>query len=113
MISLHCSCPSVAPKDFTFDYSITFSTSSLKKLAYLSDFHKQVMLETAKTMTDRVDFNAYDIADHHDTVEFWNALRGHHFEPGTRPIVRGAMETIASLLRLSFEPLALYFWMTR
>lgn len=99
--------------DFTFNYRVSFSTSSLKRLAMLSGPYKVIRVETSKAMPDRINATAHDLASSHDSAEFWNALSGHHFEPGSRPLVRGALETVAGVFSFAHTPIVLYFWMTR
>jgi hypothetical protein len=102
-----------AVDDFLFDYRISFSTSSVRKLNILQNMHKPIRVETAKFSAPRLNMTAYDRAYDHDSTEFWNALRGHPFEPGTRPIVRGVLEFVSGLLNFVSPAVQLYFFLTR
>lgn len=102
-----------ADQDFAFAYRIAFSISSVRKLSFLQNMHKSIRIETSKLTADRQNMTAYDQAWNHDSTEFWNALRGHTFEPGTRPVARGVLEFISGLLDFLAPAVQLYFFLTR
>lgn len=95
------------PPDFTFDWRITFSTSSPLKLSALQDF------EVTPDSAWRQNASAYDLADSHDNNEFWNALINHPFDLNTRPVARGVLGFLAGLSGFVRFFVTLYYWTTR
>jgi hypothetical protein len=93
---------------FSFDWRITFSTSSLAK-AEVAGLFKPV----GTSGEWRSNASTYDLAEAHDSAEFWNALIHHPFTPGTRPLIRGFMDLVQGVLRFVHHALLLFYWATR
>lgn len=99
-------------EDFLFDYRITFSPSSVRKLAILQHVLRKA-IQNANIEAPRHNQTDYERASDYDSAEFWNALRGHPFEPGTRPVARGLLAFVAGLLDMLTPAVQLYFFLTR
>lgn len=99
-------CLALPLDNFSFDWRITFSTSSPAKLALLNDFSM-----SRKHGLRPSNMTTHAAATAHEAQEFMNALVGHPFDPSGRPITRGLLRMACNFLSLLSMPLFLYYWM--
>ncbi|KAL7414855.1 hypothetical protein BDY24DRAFT_440313 [Mrakia frigida] len=94
--------------DFSFDWHLTFSTSSPLKVALGTGL--SFGSDSGSISSNR---SAHDIAGGQDTAELLNALIGHPFNPSTRPLLRKSLQTFSSILTFFSVLIQAHFWITR
>ncbi|KAL7414805.1 hypothetical protein BDY24DRAFT_384636 [Mrakia frigida] len=94
--------------DFSFDWHLTFSTTSPLKVALATgvsdDVNGQYLVSNRST---------HNIAEGQDRAELFNAILGHPFNPSARPILRKFLRTLSSILTFFSVIIQAHFWITR